>query len=421
MEPALQASRTDINTSLNDESRAASPGRSQTRLRTVLVTGEIALALFLLIGTGHLIRGIFLIDHQNLGFQPDHLLTAGVTLDNARYKDASQQIRFVQDLLPRIAQLPGAEAVAAASDMPATGPGSVSLRIKNQPQLPNNQSLKALDAVVTEDYFRAAGIPLLSGRAFTQTDQAAAPRVILVNQEFVHRYFKSQEPLGQQVQLDVSGASQEWNEIVGVVGNVKSYTEDTRDEPQVYEPFLQRPMASFSLMVRTTSDPSTLASALRNAVEQIDAELPLARVISMPAQIERQRGGNTFFIHILGSFAILALLLASIGIYGLIAYSVGQRTHEIGIRMALGARNSDVLRMILLEGAKMTAVGTAVGLALALPLPKLFDAMFFGLLFREPQLYFIVPVAIFVVALLATYIPARRAAGMNPMSALRGD
>ncbi len=419
--PALNASRTDINTNLKDESRAALPSRSHSRLRSVMVTGEIALALFLLVGTGLLIRGISLIERQNLGFRPDHLLTASVTLDSARYKDARQQALFVRDVIPRLQHIPGAQAVAAASDLPATGPDSATLRIKGQPELPANQRLTALDVVVTIDYFRAAGIPLLRGRTFTEMDNPTAPRVVLVNQEFVHRHLHDQDALGQQIRLDSSGATLEWSEIVGVVGNVKSYSEDIRDDPEVYEPFLQRPVSSLSLMVLASSDPNSLAAALRNAVAQLDAELPLARVMSMPAVIEHQKAGNPFFTRVLGSFAVLALILAAIGIYGLIAYSVGQRTHEIGIRMALGAKSPDVLRMVLWEGMKMTAIGAAIGLAMALPLPKIFDAIFYGLHLREPRLYFIVPLAILVVAMLATYIPARRATRVDPMAALHQE
>jgi len=377
--------------------------------------------LFLLVGTGLLIRGISLIERQNLGFRPDHLLTASVTLDSARYKDASQQTLFVRDVIPRLQHIPGAEVVAVTSALPAAGPSRVTLQIKDQPDLPTNQGLSALDVVVSVDYFRAAGIALLRGRTFMEMDNATAPHVVLVNQEFVDRHLRDQEPLGKQIRLDVSGAAPEWSEIVGVVGNVKTYSEETRDDPQVYEPFLQRPAPSFSLMVRATSDPNSLASALRNAVAQVDADLPLARVMSMPALLERQKGGDPFFVRVLGSFAILALILAAIGLYGLVAYSVGQRTHEIGIRMALGARSPDVLRMLLWEGMKMTAIGLAIGLVMALPLPKIFDAIFYGLHLREPRLYFIVPTAILVVAILATYVPARRAAQLDPMSALRQE
>jgi len=240
-----------------------------------------------------------------------------------------------------------------------------------------------------------------------------------VNQEFVRRNLQDQDPLGKQIALDVIGAPTEWSEIVGVVGNVKSYSEETRDDPEVYEAFLQRPVASISLMVLAGGDPNGLVADLRVAVKQVDAELPLARVMSMPTVIDRQKGGNPFFTRTLAAFAVLALILAAIGIYGLMAYSVGQRTQEIGIRMALGATSPDVLRMILWQGAKMSAIGGILGLVLALPLPKVFDAIFYGLHVREPGLYFIVPVAILVVAMLATYVPARRAARVDPMSALR--
>jgi len=419
--PALNASRTDVNTNLKDESRASSPSRSHSRLRTVMVTGQIALASFLLIGTGLLFRGIFLVEHQNLGFRADHLLTASVTLDDARYKDAPQRTLFVRDLLAQLQHIPGAETVAVASDLPATGPGSAAFRIKDQLELPTDQPLTALDVVVSPDYFQTAGIPLLRGRTFTENDNASARSVVVVNQEFVHRHLHDQDPLGKQIRLDVTDAKSNWTEIVGVVSNVKTHSEDAREDPEIYEPFLQRPVSSLFLMLRASSDPGALASALRGAVEQVDAELPLASMMTMPALIERQKGGDTFFVRVLGSFALLALILAAIGIYGLVAYSVGQRTHEIGIRIALGARNPDVLRMVLREGLKMTAIGAAVGLALALPLPRVFDSMFYGFHPREPRLYFIVPAAMLAVAILATYIPARRASTVDPMIALRNN
>ena len=419
--PSLNATRTDVTDGLKDESRTASPGRSRTRLRTVLVTAEIALALFLLVGTGLLVHGLFVIDHQDLGFQPDHVLTAGVTLDRARYQDTGKRALFVRDLISRVQQLPGAEAVAVSSDLPATFPNSVSLHIKDRPDEALNRGLSAIDFVVSADYFRAMGIRPVQGRTFSEADDTAAPRVALVNEKFVERYLKGQDPLGKQIRLEVAGTAPVWREVVGVVGNVKSYSESTRDEPEVYEPFLQRPTPSFSVLIRTASDPNILVSALYSTVAQMDGELPLSRVMSMPAVIESQRAGNPLFLRLLGGFALLALILAAIGIYGLIAYSVSQRTHEIGIRIALGARSQDVLGMVLGQGVKMTAVGALVGLAMALPLPKVFGAIFFDLRVGEPRVYFIVPIAIFVVATLATYVPARRAAQTDPMSALRHD
>jgi putative ABC transport system permease protein len=252
-------------------------------------------------------------------------------------------------------------------------------------------------------------------------DNAAASPVVLVNQEFVHRLLHDQQPLGKQIRLSVSGPTAKWPEIVGVVGNVKNYSEASDVDPEVFEPFLQRPLPSFSVMVRARTDPDSLASDLRSTIEQADPELPLDRVMSMASVIDLQKGGDVLFVRMLGIFALLALIFAAIGIYGLIAYSVGQRTHEIGIRVALGAGTSQVLRMVLLEGLKMTAIGAAIGLAVALPLPKVFGAMFDGFSFAEPRVYLIVPLAIIAVSMLATYIPARRAASVDPTIALRNS
>lgn len=421
--PALAGSRTDVNTNLKNESRTASSGRGHSRLRKVLVTGEITVALFLLIGSVLLIHGIYAVEHQKLGFEADHLLTASVALDKTRYQDASQQIHFVQGLLPHLQQIPGAEAVAAASDLPATGPAIVTLEIKDQPELPANQRPSTQDVVVTTGYFRAAGIALLRGRTFTEMDNNNAPPVVVVSQEFVHRVLHDQDPTGKQVRLDVSGAVPVWKQIVGVVGNVKTYSESERDDPEVYEPFLQRPVAALSLMVRAAGDPNDLVSSLRRAVAQTDVELPLAYLMSMSAVIDVQKAGDAFFVKLLGTFAALALLLAAIGIYGLIAYYVGQRTHEIAIRMAMGAGGREVRRLILWEGMKMTGVGAVIGLLLALPLPTLFNAMFSGvnLHFTDTRPYFVAPIAIIIIAVLATYIPARRASAIDPMMVLKSS
>ena len=421
MAPALNAAKIDVNANLKDESRSASPGKSQSRLRAVMVTGEITLALFLLVGTGLLIRGLAALQNQNLGFQPEHLLTAGVTLDEAQYKGQAKQIAFVQDVIRKAQGIPGMKGIAATSYLPAAGAYRVSLRIKGQPELPAGRRLQAFDFVVTPEFFRVAGIPLLRGREFTEMDSSTSPRVVIVNQEFVHRNLQDQDPLGKEIALDVSGATMEWAEIVGVVGNVKAYSEDTQDTPEVYETFFQRPRASMSLMVQAGADPDALATELRTAVAQVDAELPLSQLMSMPAVISLQEGADPVFTRVLGSFAALALILAAIGIYGLMAYSVGQRTHEIGIRMALGARSPDVLRMILWQGTKMAALGGAIGTIMALPLPRLFDAIFYGLPTPDLRPYFVAPLAILVVALLATYVPARRAAQVDPMRALRQE
>src|SRR5215467_7102894 len=368
--PALKTARADVMTNLKDESRSASAGGSHTRLRSILVTGEIALAVFLLVGTGLLFVSIFKLQHQNLGFQSEHLLTAGVKLDATKYKDPDHQVAFVRDLLPRLQQIPGAEAVSVTSDLPITGASTVTVRIQGQPELAANQIRTAADFVITPDFFRTAGMTVLRGRSFTEQDSSAAERVVMVNQKFVERYLSGEDPIGKQVRLEVSGSPAGWSQIVGVVNNVKRYSESAAEDPNVYESFLQRPRAEFSLMIRAASEQNSMVTDLRKTVAQVDADLPLSGAMSMSAVIERQNTGDEFFTRALGVFALLALGLAAIGIYGLIAYSVGQRTHEIGIRMAMGARSQDILQMIFREGLKMTVIGAAIGLALSIPLPR---------------------------------------------------
>ncbi len=306
-----------------------------------------------------------------------------------------------------------------ASGLPAINPGTVLIHIEGEAKLPVNEQRSALDAVVTSEYFTAVGLPPLRGRTFTEADDANTPSVVIVNQEFVRRYFQGRNPLGKRIQPDIKGAVPTWSEIVGVVSNVKSYSEETRVDPEIYESFLQRPVSDFSVLLLSKVEPNSLSSALRRTVAQLDPELPLVGVMSMESVIERQRNGNPLFIRLLSTFAILALMLAAIGIYGVVAYSVTQRTHEIGVRIALGAKNSDISRMILREGFKMAAIGSTLGLLLALPLPRLFDAIFEGLHFGAPELYLAALAAILVIMAFATYVPARRATQIDANIALR--
>jgi predicted permease len=394
-------------------------------MRVLLVGGEISLALFLLIGSCLLIRGVYLLDHQKLGFRHDHLLTAGLVLDKARYADSAKQNQLVQSLVAQMRHTPGVERAAATSDLPGTGfKNYASIHIKGQPGSHPNEKLSAADLVVTTDYFQVAGVPILRGRGFTDYDNAVAPRVVLINEEFVHKYFQNRDPLGKQIQLDILGAPPSWSEIVGVVSDVKSYSEDTRIEPEVYEPYLQHPLPSpsFSVMLRSNVEPNSLIPSLRHSVAQLDTELPLLRVMSMDGVIEAQRNGNPIFERLLATFAILALLLSAIGIYGLIAYTVGQRSNEIGIRLALGAKASDISRMILQDGFKVAAIGSGIGFLMALPLPKLFNSIFQDeLSFSAPTVYPIVLIAMVVVVFCATIGPARRARGVDPTRALRNE
>ncbi|MGA7155422.1 MAG: ABC transporter permease [Acidobacteriaceae bacterium] len=420
--PALRASRTDINTVLKSETRGGTSSREHNRLRAALVGGEIALALFLLTGSCLLIRGVYLIDHQELGFNPDQLVTAGLVLDQSRYPDASHRFQFMQNLIARLQDIPGAQGVAVASDLPATGPGSVEIHIRDQPQTHLDEQHSALDVVVSPDYFSVIGVPLVWGRAFTSHDDNSAPSVVVVNKDFVREYFGGRDPIGEQVKLGLKDASSGWSEIVGVVGNVRGFSEAPHIEPEVYEAYAQRPVSSFSLMIRSNRNPDSLIAILRRMVAQLDPDLPLLRTMSMDKVLQEQRGGNPLFVRLLGSFAALALILSAIGIYGLIAYSVRQRTQEFGIRFALGAKRSDISGMILRQGFKIALVGSIIGFLAALPLPRVFDSVFQGTLpFGAPAIFPIVFSAMLLVALASTLGPAVHASAVNPTSALRNE
>jgi len=423
--PALKASRANLMTGLQSEGRSASAGRARNWLRSVLVGGEIAVALFLLIGTALLIKGIYELEHQPLGFRQDHVLTAGVTLDHARYGGADKQAQFVRDLTPRLEQIPGVVDAAIASDLPATGSAKQNIHLKTDADAGHVQRADEIRTAqyvaVTPDYFRVSGIALEQGRAFTEDDKAGAPPVVLVNREFVHRYLKDGSALGQPVMIDGLEGGSRWSSIVGVVSNVKYSSESPRIDPEIFEAFAQRPQAGFSLMLRTTVDPVSVMPGLRRTMTEVDADLPLVQVLSMEQVIVGQRNGDPLFEKILGAFAGLALVLAAIGIYGLIAYSVRQRTQEIGIRMALGANAGDIAWMVLRQGLRITVAGLAIGVILALPLGRVFDSMFSGFEFGDPRVYPVVAVAMAAVALAATLGPARRAARVDPTEALRSE
>ena len=419
--PAMKASRIEISKDLRAEGRGATAGRGQNRLRAVLVGGEIAMALFLLAGTGLLIRGLYALEHQRLGFREDHLLTAGLMLDKARYPNAAKQLLFVHELLPKLKEIAGVKDAAVTVDLPATGAGSAPVQIQGVAEPPTGQQRTAEHVAVTPEFFAAAGIPALRGRTFTEQDDGNSPRVVVVNQEFVRRYLGGGDAVGRRVKLDTGDGPAVWETIAGVVADVKSYSEQSQVNPLVYEAFAQRPAAGFSVMLRGQAAPDSMIPVLRQAVAAVDPELPLLNVMSMKAVIAMQRNGDPAFMEIMSSFAVLALALSAIGIYGLIAYAVRQRTNEFGIRLALGAKGSDISWMIVWQGLKIAVIGSGIGLALAIPLPRLFGSMFEGIHFGGPVVYPVVLATLLLVAVLAAWIPARRASQVDPMAALRND
>ena len=420
--PALQASKSDLHATLKEGGRTGTAGAARGRIRRVFVVSEIALALVLLTGAGLMIKSFLEVLSSDPGFDPAGLLTAEVSLPVAKYGSPSKQATFFQQATEKLRNVPGVLSAAAAVSLPLTGePGPVPFSIEGQPAMPPQERPQATYYTASPDYLGTMGIALIKGRAFTDSDNPSAPPVVLVNDAFARRFFPKGDAIGRHIALDTeSGASSPWREIVGVVGNVKNWFGQPAFSPQVYVPYLQEPSAGMTLVVRTKADPTAIAPAMRAAVWSVDKDQPLGNLTTMDQVIEaRGEAGDRLMGELLGIFAGLALILAAVGIYGIISHTVTQRTHEIGIRMALGARNPDVLRLVVGEGMKLAALGLAIGFVAAYPLPRLFGSALPGFSVHANWIFAIVPALVAVVGLLASYIPARRAATVDPMVALR--
>ncbi len=418
--PALKAGTSDVYTILKNAGGKASAGSAQNRLRSVLVIGEVALAVVLLTGTGLMIKGVVDGMRKGLGFEQSHVLTAFVSLADSRYPDAGKQNAFYRALLTKLENLPGAASAAIASTLPAGGANEISFRLKGQENLPPGERSKSRYFVVSPEFFHAAKIRLIGGRVFSEMDGPASHAVAVVSEVFAQRYFPKGGAIGQQVMIDTGGESGgSWREIIGIVGNVKGWPLEAADDPEMYESYLQRPAAEMALLVRTTGNPDTFAPELRNAIWSIDKDQPIASVMNLEDRIGNQIAGEQLFISMLGIFATLALVLSGVGLYGLVAYTVGLRTQEIGIRMALGANKKRILGQVVGDGMKLALIGTAVGMAVALPLPKVIEGLMMNFRVSGGWVYALIPGAIMLVAFLACYVPAQRAARVDPMVALR--
>jgi predicted permease len=420
--PALRAWAVDVFPTLKNDSSKSSAGKKKSRGRGLLVAAEVAMAVILLTGAGILIKGFLEGLHRSLGFQPEHLLTAQITLPESRYQEPAKQIEFYRELAARLETTPGATFAAITSNLPAAGAGFVNFLLKDQ----ENQDLSLTDRsraryyVVSSHYFETIQAPVIAGRVFRESDSATSQPVAVVTEKFVARFFSKGDALGKQIRIDSSDAVRtQWREIVGIVHDVKSWPLNYADDPGIYEPFSQHPAAEMSVVVRAVSDANSLAPGLREAVWSLDRNQPIGSVISMPDLLAHETAPDLIFSELMTVFAALALVLAGIGIYGLVAFTVGQRSQEIGIRVALGAEKKNILRMVLLDGLRVAAIGAAIGMLGAFPLPRLFEAAFYNFHVWGGWLFVIVPALIGAVALLACYIPARRASRVDPMVALR--
>ena len=423
--PALQSSSTgstgkaDLTGSLKEGGRGASEGARRNRTRSLLVVTEVALSLVLLAGAGLLLKSFRHLLDVHPGFNPNGVLTASVALPNGKYAEDARQAAFFQQTLSRVAALPGVAAAGVVDPMPLGGSMAMNiLSVEGRPPLKAGERLATNSRVISADYLKAMGIPLLRGRTLSERDHADAPKVMLINESFARRFLPNEDPIGQRIRLTI--APNFVAEVVGVVGDVKHRSLDREAGPEAYASYLQVPTPIMSLIVRAASgDPLNLAVSVRQAVQQVDKDQPLYDVKPMTAWLNESVARQRFNLLLLAVFAAVALLLAAIGIYGVINYSVTQRTHEIGIRVALGAQRRDVLKLIVGQGLALTLAGVACGVAGAFALTRLMAGLLFGVTATDPLTFAGVAALLVIVAFVACWIPARRATKVDPIIALR--
>ena len=365
-------------------------------------------------------RTLVRLTHFSLGFNPDNVLTLRIPLRGSRYEDPRRQVEFFQQLLSRVETLPGVQCASVSRGLPIEGQNGMSFVAEDNLHPAPGQTPDANYLVIGPDYFRTMGIPLRAGRVFTDSDNQNSPRVVLVNEELVRRNWPGQNPLGKRLKtvLNPQGA---WLTVVGVVENIRTMGPDVGFEPELYIPYTQYPwlLSPRHLVVRTAGNPLAIAPAIRQAVAALDNEVPISDIRPLNQIAGEPAAPRRFIMVLLGFFAALALLLAGVGIYGVMAYSVSQRTHEIGIRMALGAQQSEILRRVIGQGLVPVLLGMGAGLAGAVGLSRFLSSLLFQVQPTDSVTFAVVPLGLFVVALLACFIPARRAAKVDPMVALR--
>ena len=417
--PALQGSRPNLRALLAAGGRSGSstPGR---RLRTAIVIGEIAVATMLLVGAGLLVRSFTRLLAVSPGFVPARTLLAGVSLPADVYPEGEARERFLATFLERIRALPRVSAAGLTMAMPMVSDSSTGLEIEGQP-IPAEGKPLTLFYGVSPGYFEAMGIPLLAGRLLSETDRRGGPRVTVINQAIAVRYFNGQDPIGRRIRIPQGGGG--WREIVGVVGNVKQRGLAEPDAAQVYESYVQHPgFAAFSLVVRTRDDdPAAATPELRGILRAMDPNLPLARVQTLQSVVDATVRPERFSTTLIGLFSAAALLLAAVGIYSVMAYTVGLRTQEFAVRIAHGARRSDILRLVLRGALAMSAGGIAGGLVAAWLMRRFVDTLLFGVTGGDTATYAGVAGVLTAAALIASAIPALRATRVDPLTALRAE
>ncbi|MGH9939843.1 MAG: ABC transporter permease, partial [Blastocatellia bacterium] len=417
--PALQISKQDLNESLKEGGRGAAGSLRRNRLRGVFVVSEVALSLVLVIGAGLMIKSFIRLNQVNLGFNPDNLLAATVRLSGSKYREGQPRVNFFEQVRHNIAALPGVQSVGTVTGLPlAGGLGSRYFGVDGRPPQPPGQGYNANVNVISPDYFRTMGIQFIRGRDFSARDVMGQPQVVIINEELARRFFPNEDPLEKRIVL--SGNSNIWT-IVGIAGNVRNQGMEKEPRSEMFFPHGQSPFNFSTIVVRTKDDPLKLVAAVRNVAQSLDKDQPLYDIRTVEQVVSNAVVSQRFNVILLGVFAAVALILAGVGLYGVMAYSVAQRTHEIGIRMALGAQVGDVLRLALGQGMRLALAGVALGLGASFALTRLMTKLLFGVSATDPVTFVMIALLLTAVAFVACWIPARRATKVDPMVALRSE
>jgi putative ABC transport system permease protein len=418
--PVWHSTRTNLNEALKAGGRGDSGRGGHSRIRSTLVVAEVALSLVLLVGAGLMVRSFIAMQRADLGIKPENVLALQISLPRDSYEDKNKRRDFYQQLLGRVGSMPGVMNSGVVSIVPfSSSNNSNTFQVVGQAPFTKGAEPYVEIRVTTPGYFDAIGTSLRGGRLFTAQDDAKAGRVILVNETFARKYLPGQQPIGQRIEL--GGEEKEIHEIIGVVADVKNDDLDEAPDPAAYLPYSQNSYLTMNLIIRGTQDPTRMVSGVRSEVNALDPAIPVSNIKTISQMIYERVSPKRLMTYILAVFALCALLLASVGIYGVMSYAVSQRTQEIGIRMALGARTADVLKLVVSNGMKLTLIGVVIGLAGAFALTRFLENLLFHVTPTDTVTFIAVATSLIVVALLASYVPARRATKVDPLVALRDE
>jgi putative ABC transport system permease protein len=421
--PAIQGSHFNLNDTLKEGGRDSAGGSKGNRIRGLLVIAEVAVSFVLLIGAGLLINSFLHLRNLDPGFRSDHLLTMKLNLSEVKYPDRERRAAFFDEVMRRVHQLPGVQSAAVAGNLPLTYNGdSMSISVEGVPDPPPDQHPDVIFRAIGPGYFATMGIPIVRGRDFTDQDNGDSKDVVIISEKTAQQFWPGQDPIGKRLKPGLSTSSSPWREVIGIVKDVRQNDFVASPKRQMYFTYRQlKNIAANALVVRTSIEPMSLAIPVRNAIWSVDKDQTVADIDTMDHIVAKAVARQRFSMLLLGLFAALALLLASIGIYGVMSYSVAQRTREIGIRIALGARRVDVLQMTVKQALKLVGAGMIIGLAAAFLLTRALASLLFGISATDPITFIGISVVLLAVAILASYVPALRATRVDPITALRAQ